>query len=157
MNKEFEDICMKKRIKEIEPSAVFITSPVRISNLAISCSQLSTYFLYGAEDMLTGRSPLLAILLGYFAMEHKAYEILVLNGVKITSHVCAIKGLSRIIMRKDLAAILSKAYENRLEVNYLGNMKTAELDRARAKEFMEKTAVPFISAIDKIIGRLKDK
>ena len=40
-------------------------------------------------------------------------KILVLNGIKVTSHVCAIKGLSRIIGRKDLATILSKAYENR--------------------------------------------
>src|SRR3989338_5851003 len=109
MDKEFEENCMKKRIKEIEPSAIPITNPVQISNLAKSYSKLSAYFLSGAEDLLAGKTPLLSILLGYFAMEHKTYEVLALNGIKVTSHVCAIKGLSRIILRKDLAAILSKA------------------------------------------------
>ena len=150
MDKEFEETCMKRRTKEIEPSAVEILNPVQISNLAKSSSKLSAYFLSGAENMLNSKSPLLSILLAYFAMEHKTYEILALNGLKVTSHVCAIKGLSRIIVRKDLAAILSKAYENRLEVNYIGNIKTADLDRIRAKNFMEKTAMPFIKEIDKI-------
>ncbi|MBI2647668.1 hypothetical protein HYW99_04270 [Candidatus Woesearchaeota archaeon] len=146
---------MKKRTKEIEPSAVAIVNPVQIDNLAKSCSKRSSYFLSGAEDMLTSKSPLLSILLAYFAMEHKTYEILALNGIKIISHVCAIKGLSRIIGRKDLATVLSKAYENRLEVNYLGNIKTADMDKARAKEFIEKTALPFIKEIDKIASSLK--
>jgi len=148
---------MKKRTKKIEPSAIAIVNPVQIDNLAKSCLKLSSYFLIGAEDMLTSKSPLLSILLAYFAMEHKTYEILALNGIKVTSHICAIKGLSRIIIRKDLATVLSKAYENRLEVNYLGNIRTADMDRDRAKEFIEKTAVPFIKEIDKIASSLKEK
>ena len=148
---------MKKRTKKIEPSAIAIVNPVQIDNLAKSCLKLSSYLLIGAEDMLTSKSPLLSILLAYFAMEHKTYEILALNGIKVTSHICAIKGLSRIIIRKDLATVLSKAYENRLEVNYLGNIKTADMDRDRAKEFIEKTAVPFIKEIDKIASSLKEK
>lgn len=155
MDKEFEETCMKRRTKEIEPSAVEITNPVQIKNLAKSHSILSAYFLSGAEYVVKSNSPLLSILLGYFAMEHKTYEILALNGFKVTSHVCAIKGLSRIIGRKDLAQILSKAYENRLEVNYLGNIKTADLDRTRAKEFIEKTTMPFIKEIENIVSNLK--
>lgn len=154
MDKEFEETCMKKRTKEIVPSVFEISNPVQISNLAKSCSKLSAYFLSGAEHMLESNSPLLSILLAYFAMEHKTYEILALNGLKVTSHVCAIKGLSRVIKRKDLAEILSKAYENRLEVNYLGNIKTIDLDRNRARNFIEKTATPFIREIDKIIAKL---
>ena len=157
MDREFEENCMKKRTKQIEPSAVALVNPIQIDNLAKSCSKLSSYFLSGAEGMLTSKTPLLSILLGYFAMEHKTYEILALSGIKVTSHICAIKGLSRIIIRKDLATVLSKAYENRLEVNYLGNIKTADMDRARAKEFIEKTAVPFIKEIDKIVSSLKEK
>src|SRR3989344_8963289 len=135
---------MKKRVKEIEPSVTEITNPLQIANLARSSSTLCTYFLDGAEHILNSTSPLLTILLAYFAMEQKTYEILALKGLKVTSHICAIKGLSRIIGRKDLAAVLSKAYDNRLEVNYLGNIKTADIDRIRAKKFIDHTTKPFI-------------
>lgn len=155
MDKEFEETCMKKRIKEIEPSVVEITNPVQIANLTKSTSMLSAYFLSGAEYTLNSSSPLLSILLAYFAMEHKTYEILALNGLKVASHVCAIKGLSRVVERKDLAETLARAYENRLEVNYLGNIKTVDLDRNRAKNFIEKTAIPFIKEIDKMVSKLK--
>ena len=155
MDKEFEDTCMKRRTREIKPSAVEIINPLQAENLAKSCSKLSDYFLSGAEHIINSDSPLLSILLAYFAMEHKTYEVLALNGLKVTSHVCAIKGLSRVIERKDLAEILSKAYENRLEVNYLGNIKTVDLDRIRAKNFIEKTAKPFINEISNTISKLK--
>lgn len=72
----------------------------------------------------------------------------------MTSHVCAIKGLSRVIKNKELAAILSKAYDNRLEVNYLGNIKTSDLDRARAKKFIDETAEPFIAEVNKMILKM---
>ena len=157
MDKEFEETCMKRRTKEIEPSVFEITNPLQITNLAKSCSKLSTYFLSGAKYMLKSDSPLLSILLAYFAMEQKTYEILALNGLKVTSHVCAIKGLSRIIKRKDLAEILSRAYENRLEVNYLGNIKTLDLDRNRANNFVETTVIPFIMEIDKTITKLNNQ
>ena len=157
MDKEFEETCMKKRVKEIEPSVVEIINPVQIANLARSTSMLSAYFLSGAEYTLNSNSPLLSILLAYFAMEHKTYEILALNGLKVTSHICAIKGLSRVVKRKDLAETLSRAYENRLEVNYLGNIKTVDLDRTRAKNFIENIAIPFIREIDKIVSKLRWK
>lgn len=155
MDREFEENCMKKRMREVEPSAVEIINPIQMGNLAKSSSMLSAYFLTGAEHILNSTSPLLSILLAYFAMEHKTYEVLALNGLKVTSHVCAMKGLSRVIERKDLAETLSKAYENRLEVNYLGNVKTVDLDRNRAKNFIEKTTIPFIKEIDDIISSLK--
>lgn len=88
-------------------------------------------------------------------MEQKTYEILALKGLKVTSHICAIKGLSRIIGRKDLAAVLSKAYDNRLEVNYLGNIKTADIDRIRAKKFIDDTTKPFIAEVDELILEMK--
>ena len=88
-------------------------------------------------------------------MEQKAYEILALKGFKVTSHVCAIKGMSRIIGKKELANVLSKAYDNRLEVNYIGNIATVETDKVRSKKFLEETVLPFISAVDRIINALK--
>lgn len=69
MDNEFKEICMSKRVKEIEPSAVEILNPVEISNLAKSHKTLSSYFFNGAESILSSSSPLLAILLAYFAME----------------------------------------------------------------------------------------
>jgi len=155
MDKEFEENCMKRRTKEIEPSVFEIHDPVQISNLAKSHKTLSSYFFTGAESILSSTSPLLTILLAYFAMEQKTYEILALKGLKVTSHICAIKGLSRIIGRKDLAAVLSKAYDNRLEVNYLGNIKTADIDRIRAKKFIDHTTKPFIAGVDKLILEMK--
>lgn len=157
MDKEFEEICMKRKTKEIEPSVFEITNPLQITSLAKSCSKLSAYFLSGAKHMLESDSPLLSILLAYFAMEQKTYEILALNSLKVTSHVCAIKGLSRVVKRKDLAEILSKAYENRLEVNYLGNIKTLDLDRNRANNFIETTTMLFIEEIDKIVTKLNNQ
>ena len=54
-----------------------------------------------------------------------------------------------------IAAILSKAYDNRLEVNYLGNIKTVELDRERAKKFIDETAIPFVNDLNNLILKLK--
>ena len=155
MDKEFMKDCMAKKTKEIEPSAFEVQNPVQIDNLARMHNRLCNYFLAGAKSASSSEAPLLAILLGYFAMEQKAYEILALKGLKVTSHVCAIKGLSREAMRKDLASALSVAYENRLEVNYLGNIKTVDLDRARASKFIEETALPFIAEIDVMIKSIK--
>lgn len=155
MDNEFKKMCMAKRVREIKPSAVEILNPVEVSNLAKSHKTLSSYFYNGAGSILNSKSPLLAILLAYFSMEQKTYEILALNGLKVTSHVCAIKGLSRVIGSKKLAAVLSKAYDNRLEVNYLGNIKTYDLDMARAKKFIDETAEPFIAKINKTISEIK--
>ena len=154
MDKEFMENCMSRRTKVIEPSAIEISNPVEINNLSKSHNLLGSYFLEGAKSALASTTPLLSILLGYFAMEQKTYELLARKGLKVTSHVCAIMGLSRVIERKDLASVLSKAYDNRLEVNYLGNIKTAELDRERANKFMAETALPFINEINKIILKL---
>lgn len=154
MDKEFMENCMSRRTKVIDPSAIEISNPVEINNLAKSHNILGRYFLESAKSALASSTPLLAILLGYFAMEQKTYELLARKGLKVTSHVCAIMGLSRVVERKDLASVLSKAYDNRLEVNYLGNIKTAELDRERANKFMAETTLPFINEIDKIILKM---
>lgn len=154
MDKEFMENCMSKRTKVIDPSAIEISNPVEINNLSKSHNLLGGYFLEGAKSALASTTPLLSILLGYFAMEQKTYELLARKGLKVTSHVCAIMGLSRVVERKDLASVLSKAYDNRLEVNYLGNIKTAELDRERANKFMAETATPFIDEIEKMISML---
>jgi len=153
VDKEFEDVCMKKRMKEIEASVVEINNPIEIDKLVRSHKKLGSYFLTGARSIIESEVPLLAILLGYFAMEQKDYEILALNGLKVTSHICAIKGISRIIERKDLANLLSKAYENRLEVNYLGNIDTIGSDKNRAKRFLEETVLVFISEIEKLLKK----
>ena len=144
MDKEFTETCMAKRIKEIAPSVTEIPNPVAVENIADSHKILSGYFLKGAQSILKSDTPLLAILLGYFSMEQKTYQLLAKKGLKVTSHVCGIMGLSKVIGRKDLATILSKAYDNRLEVNYLGNIKTIEIDKLRAETFIDKTVVPFL-------------
>mgnify|MGYP001589841278 FL=1 len=144
MDKEFTETCMAKRIKEIETSVTENPNPVAVEKIANSHKILSGYFLKGSQSILKSDTPLLAILLGYFSMEQKTYQLLAKKGLKVTSHVCGIMGLSKVIGRKDLATILSKAYDNRLEVNYLGNIKTIEIDKLRAETFIDKTVVPFL-------------
>ena len=154
MDKQFIDTCMSKRTKEVEPSAVEISNPVVIQNTANSHNILSNYFLKGAQSILKSNTPLLGILLGYFSMEQKTYQLLAKKGFKVTSHVCGIMGLSRVVGRKDLASALSKAYDNRLEVNYLGNIKTIEIDRFRAETFIDKTLMPFLNEMDSLIDNI---
>lgn len=151
MDKEFMETCMSKRTKEVEPSVVEISNPVALENLANSHKILSGYFLKGAQLILKSDTPLLAVLLGYFSMEQKTYQLLAKNGLKVTSHVCGIMGLSKVIGRKDLASALSKAYDNRLEVNYLGNIKTIEADKLRAETFIDKTLIPFLNELNKLL------
>ena len=151
MDREFVETCMSKRTKEIEPSVLEILNPVIMENLANFHKNLSNYFLNGAKSILRSDTPLLAILLSYFSMEQKTYQLLAKKGLKVTSHVCGIMGLSRVIGRKDLANVLSKAYDNRLEVNYLGNIKTIVGDRPRAETFIDKTVIPFLDEINQLL------
>ena len=49
MDKEFEDICMKKRVREIEPSAFEITNPIEMDKLAKSHNPGQLFFSWRQE------------------------------------------------------------------------------------------------------------
>ena len=48
MDKGFKDMCMLRRMKEIQPSAVEISNPVEMGNLAKSHKRLGEYFFEGS-------------------------------------------------------------------------------------------------------------
>jgi len=103
MDKEFEEKCLSKRTVIQEPSVSSITDGKIMESLAQQHKNNSEYILEGAKNLLNSPTPLLAILIGHFAMEHKANQLLALNGYKVESHLCTQIGLSRVVGRKDLA------------------------------------------------------
>ena len=77
---DFEKDCMKERTKTFKPSVEFLKTPVEIEREVSRFRRGSEYFLEGCKRLAGSRTPLLAIILGYFTMEHKASEILAKKG-----------------------------------------------------------------------------
>ncbi len=149
IDNEFENSCMKERIKKFEPYVIILNTPVEIKRATGRYNRGSKYFLKGAEILAESETPLLSIILGYFALEHKANEILAFKGYKIKDHVCIIKAISKILERSDLAKELANAYNERLNANYIMSFSTIENDKEYAKRFLEKVK-KFIEEMEKI-------
>ena len=98
--------------------------------------------------LLKSDTPLLAILTGYFAMEHKANQIMALKGYKIESHICIQIALSRILNRKDLARKISNIFELRQGIGYRMFLKHSEEERENAEKIINEDVIPFIKEID---------
>ena len=145
---DFDD-CLKEKIKLIKPSAEILKTPVDINREASIQKLGSSYFLDGAKFLSATQTPLLSIIIGYFAMEHKACEILAKKGYKIKDHVCIIKAVSEVLKRRDLAKQLSYAYSERLNANYVMSFTTAEKDKEKTKLFLE-DAIIFIEEMNKL-------
>ena len=96
---------------------------------------------------------MLAILVGYFAMEHKANQLLVLEGYKIESHICTQMALSRILDRKDLARTISKIFDLRQNINYRLFLERNETERTNAEHITQSEIIPFIAEIDNLIDK----
>ncbi len=101
--------------------------------------------------MLQSKTPLLAILLGYFAMEHKANQLIALQGYKVESHICTQLAISRIVGRKDLAQKLSTVFNERQDIGYRLFYRENKNEHTYAKEFVEKQILHFVSEVDKLI------
>ncbi len=118
MDSPFEEKCLSKRTITIEPSVFPIKSKEQQEAIAIQHKNNATYFLESAINLLDTSTPLVAILIAYFSMEHKANQLLALYGYKVESHVCTQIGLSKIIQRKDLAKMLSDIFTLRQNIGY---------------------------------------
>src|SRR3989338_10691312 len=118
IDKEFEEKCLNERTTTMLPAVTTLKEEEQIGALAHQHKNNSGYFLEGAQNLLKSSTPLLAILLGYFAMEHKANQLLALNGYKVESHICTQMALSRILEKKDLARKISSVFELRQNVGY---------------------------------------
>src|SRR3989344_1567013 len=110
MDKEFEEKCLNRRTITVEPAVSRIEDDRTMQHLSKQHKNNSEYFLEGAKNLLNSPTPLLAVIIGHFAMEHKGNQLLALHGYKAESHICTQIGLSRIAGKKSLAKKLSDVF-----------------------------------------------
>lgn len=155
LDKEFEEKCLSKRTVTQEPSVTIIEDK-EITSTAEQHNNNAAYFLKGAKFLLNSPTPLLAVLIGHFAMEHKGNQLLALHGYKVESHICTQIGLSRVIGRKDLAKKLSDIFTLRQKIGYRMHLKPqSEEDKNMAEKTTNETVIPFFEEVDKLIGQVK--
>ena len=155
LDKEFEEKCLSKRTVIQEPGVTIIEDK-EIPSTAAQHSNNAAYFLEGAKFLLNSPTPLLAVLIGHFAMEHKGNQLLALHGYDVESHICTQIGLSRIVGRKDLAKKLSEIFDLRQNIGYRMFLKTqSEEDKNTAEKTINETVVPFFEEIDKLVNEVK--
>lgn len=97
----------------------------------------------GHEQMAVGEA--------YFAMEHRANELLALAGFRSKNHVCTQTGLARLVDEKTLATILSHAYQDRQTFDYTDDPATMVSADDVPSFFL--VVDDFLNRIDLAIGR----
>ena len=151
IDKEFEERCLSKRTITQEASVSRIQEKRTMQSISEQHKNNSDYFLECAKNLLDTSTPLAAILIGHFAMEHKGNQLLALHGYKVESHICTQIGLSRIVGRKDLAKKLSGIFALRQGVGYRMTLKQGKESRSDAEKTINETVIPFFEEIDKLI------
>ena len=154
MDKEFEEKCLKERTIKQKPTVSIIERKEMINSLAEQHKNNSDYLLEATKTLLESNTPLASYITGYFAMEHKANELLALNGYKVESHICTQICLSRVLGRKELAKKLSTAFNLRQAAGYRMFLEHGEAEKENAKKVMDKEITPFIEEINKLIKHL---
>lgn len=152
IDKEFDEKCLQKRTRTSEPSVKIIRDEKSKQQIANQHNENSKYFLEGAKNLLNTNTPLLAVVMGYFAMEHKANQLLALTNYDVESHICTQIGLSRLIGRRDLAKQLSNIFDMRINLNYRMLLKKGEEEKANAGKVINGVIIPFVSELDNLIG-----
>lgn len=76
MDKDFEEKCLNKREIVQPPATRKIEDSREMRILAEQHRHNSDYFLESARNLLNSTTPLTALILAYFAMEHKANQLL---------------------------------------------------------------------------------
>ena len=151
IDKEFENKCLKERTIKISPTVTFIEQEGEKRLLVNQHKNNSNYFLEGAQNLLKSSTPLLSILMGYFAMEHKANQLLVINGYKVESHICTQMALSRVLNKKNLARDLSEVFEQRQNIGYRMFLKHNEEESENAKEIINGKVIHFVKEVNGLI------
>ena len=155
IDKEFKEKCLSKRTITQEPSVSLIAEKGLRKTIAEQHKNNAEYFLEAAKNLLNSPTPLLSILIGHFAMEHKANQLLALHGYKVESHICTQIGLSRIVERKDLAKKLSDIFASRQSIGYRMTLKQSEESRKETKKAINETIIPFFEQVDKLANEIK--
>ena len=151
MENTFAEKCLGKRTITIEPSVFPIASKEQQAAIAIQHKTNAAYFSTSAYHLLNTPTPLVAILLAYFSMEHKANQLLALYGYKVESHICTQIGLSKIVQRKDLAKMLSEIFNLRQNIGYRLTLTQSPENKQEAERIITEILLPFIQEIDKLI------
>src|SRR3989338_8023451 len=102
MDAEFEEKCMGIKQITIQPTVTKIEDVTVLQRLAQQHHNNAAYFLESAKNMLNSTTPLAAIILAYFSMEHKADQLLALQGYKVESNSCTKMELRKIVKKKNL-------------------------------------------------------
>src|SRR3989338_1646006 len=147
MDAEFEEKCMGIKQITIQPTVTKIEDVTVLQRLAQQHHNNAAYFLESAKNMLNSTTPLAAIILAYFAMEHKANQLLALQGYKVESHSCTQMGLSRIVGRKDLAKLLSDVFILRQNIGYRLTLIQSEEGKKEVKDMIYGAVINFIEEI----------
>lgn len=150
MDKEFEEKCLSKYNKEVGPEVTKILKEEEMLRISEHHKKSADYFLEGAKTLLSSNTPLLSILLGFFAIEHKANQLLSKKGYKVESHRCTSIGLSRVIGRKDLAKTITKIFNLRQGIGYRMFLSEEVSERKNAEEIINNDIIPFFNEIDKL-------
>ena len=91
IDNEFDEKCLQKRTAASGPSVKIIQDEKIKNQIANQHNENSRYFLEGARNLLNTNTPLLAVVAGYFAMEHKANQLLALNSYMMLKAIYALK------------------------------------------------------------------
>lgn len=152
MDKEFEEKCLKERTIKQKPTVTILQRKEMIGSIAEQHKNSSEYFLEAAKTLAESNTPLVSNIVGYFAMEHKANELLALNGYKVESHICTQICLSRVLGHKDLAKKLSVVFNLRQAVGYRMFLKQGDVEKENARKVMDKDILAFIEEVDELIN-----
>ena len=77
IDNEFDEKCLQEKTTISKPSVKIIRDEKIKYQTANQHNENSEYFLEGAKNLLNTNTPLLAVVIGCFAMEHKAILALV--------------------------------------------------------------------------------
>lgn len=149
---EWKEDCMKEREITVGPGARTIDRPTERDRLSKRKESNSEYFLNAAKNLIGTDTPAGVFVLGHLAVEKKVEQALALKGYKIDTHICTIKGLSRVLEQKELARDMDRIYSRRQDVNYETEITDAIEDEA--EEFMDQRVEPFINSMEEIIREL---
>jgi len=149
---EWKEDCMEEREISVGPGADTIDRPTERERLAERKKSNSEYFLNAARNLLGTDTPAGVFVLGHLAVEKKVEQALALKGYKVNTHICTIKGLSRVLEEKDLANDMDRIYKRRQDVNY--QTEITDTVEEEAEEFMDQRVEPFIEEMNDLIEGL---
>ncbi len=155
MDPEFETKCLSQRTVIHPPTVTKIEDSKEKHRLASQHKNNAAYFFECANNLLNSTTYLVAILIAYFSMEHKANQLLALYGYKVESHICTQIGLSKIVQRKDLAKMLSDIFTLRQNIGYRMTLTQSQENKLEAERTLKEILIPFTREVDKLVQELK--